>query len=112
MGILDAANDGHDTVILDDGFQDYKIKRRISYVLIAIGKLVMAMFFLLAFEGKFNTVKNAQIIVINGHKIPDFERKVLDINPKIIFFYYSEYKIKNINEFKNKNYSPLQVFEI
>ena len=28
-------------------------------------------------------------------------KKVLDINPKITF-YYSEYKIKNINEFKNK----------
>ena len=103
LGILDAANDGHDTVILDDGFQDYKIKKDLNILCFNSDQKIGNGYVFPSgpLRESFNTVKNAQIIVINGHKIPDFERKVLDINPKITF-YYSEYKIKNINEFKNK----------
>ena len=45
-------------------------------------------------------LKEVQIVVINGKIDKDFETKILSINNKIEFF-YSHYKPKNIDEFKD-----------
>ena len=48
-----------------------------------------------------NSIKNAQIIVINGYKNLKFEKKILEIN-NTIDIYYSEYKAINYDKFNQK----------
>ena len=48
-----------------------------------------------------NSIKNADIVVINGKKNIEFEKKILSFN-KELSFYYSTYEPKNIEKFKNK----------
>ena len=47
------------------------------------------------------SLRKAHIILINGQKDINFEKKVLAINNKLEIL-YTEYKPLNINEFKNK----------
>ena len=100
--IQEAQNKNFDTAILDDGFQDYKIKKDLSIIC-----------FNSNFEGndfvipagplreKLNSIKNAQIIVINGYKNLKFEKKILAINNNIDI-YYSKYKAINYAKFSQK----------
>ena len=72
--IQEAQNKDFDTAILDDGFQDYKIKKDLNIIC-----------FNSNFEGngfvipagplrKLELIKNAQIIIINGNKNLKFEK--------------------------------------
>ena len=100
--IQEAQNKNFDTAILDDGFQDYKIKKDLSIIC-----------FNSNFEGNdfvipagplrenLNSIKNAQIIVINGHKNLKFEKKISEINNNIDI-YYSKYKAVNYTKFSQK----------
>ncbi len=100
--IQEAQNKNFDTAILDDGFQDYKIKKDLSIIC-----------FNSNFEGNdfvipagplrenLNSIKNAQIIVINGYKNLKFEKKILEINNNIDI-YYSKYKAINYTKFSQK----------
>ena len=100
--IQEAQNKNFDTAILDDGFQDYKIKKDLSIIC-----------FNSNFEGNdfvipagplrenLNSIKNAQIIVINGYKNLKFEKKILEINNNIDI-YYSKYKAINYAKFSKK----------
>ena len=100
--IQEAQNNNFDTAILDDGFQDYKIKKDLSIIC-----------FNSNFEGNdfvipagplrenLNSIKNAQIIVINGYKNLKFEKKILEINNNIDI-YYSKYKAINYAKFSQK----------
>ena len=49
----------------------------------------------------FKTIKDAQIVVINGEKNEEFEKEVKKVSREIEIF-YSKYIAKNTNEFKNK----------
>ena len=49
-----------------------------------------------------SVLKNIDIILINGNKIPSFEEKLLKIN-KNLEIYYSYYKPININQFENQD---------
>ena len=101
--IQEAENKNFDIAILDDGFQDYKIKKNLSIIC-----------FNSNFEGNgfvipagplrenLSSIKNAQIMIINGVKNLNFEKKILKINKNLKIF-YSSYEPLNINEFKNKN---------
>ena len=100
--IQEAQNKNFDTAILDDGFQDFKIKKDLSIIC-----------FNSNFEGNgfvipagplrenLNSIKNAQIIVINGYKNLKFEKKILEINNNIDI-YYSKYKAINYAKFSQK----------
>ena len=100
--IQEAQNKNFDTAILDDGFQDYKIKKDLSIIC-----------FNSNFEGNefvipagplrenLNSIKNAQIIVINGYKNLKFEKKILDINNNIDI-YYSKYIAIDYDKFNQK----------
>ena len=100
--IIEAQNKKFDTAILDDGFQDYKIKKDLSIIC-----------FNSNFEGNgfvipagplrenLSSLKNAQIIIINGYRNLKFEKKILEINNGIDI-YYSEYKAINYNKFNQK----------
>ena len=100
--IQEAQNKNFDTAILDDGFQDYKIKKDLSIIcfnsnfggndfVIPAGPL----------RENLNSIKNAQIIVINGYKNLKFEKKILEINNNIDI-YYSKYKAINYAKFSQK----------
>ena len=100
--IQEAENKNFDIAILDDGFQDYKIKKNLSIIC-----------FNSNFEGNgfvipagplrenLRSLKNAQIMIINGYKNLKFEQKILDINNNIDI-YYSEYKAINYDKFNQK----------
>ena len=48
-----------------------------------------------------DSISSAQIILINGKKNENFEKKILNINKNLEIF-YSSYKPENIDQFKNK----------
>ena len=101
--IQEAIDYNYDVLVLDDGFQDYTIRKNLNILCFNSNQLIGngLIFPSGPLRESLNAVKDSQIIVINGVKNPTFEEKILNINPKVSF-YYSEYKIKNISELKNK----------
>jgi len=102
-GIAKAIGDNYDSVILDDGLQDYKIKKNLSIVCFNNNQLIGNGLVLPSgpLRENLSSLKNANIILINGKKNIDFEKKILQINQNLKIF-YSQYKPVNINQFKNK----------
>ena len=49
----------------------------------------------------FSSIKRADYAFINGDKNLDFEYKIKEVNTNIKIF-YTKYKIKNLDKFKNK----------
>jgi len=102
LGIIKAENKGFKTVILDDGLQDYSIKKNLSIVcfnqnqktgnglIIPSGPL----------RESLSALKEIDVVLINGRKDEKFEKKLFEINRKLEI-YYSYYKPLNINKFKN-----------
>lgn len=102
-GIIDAEKANYDSIIMDDGFQDYQIEKDISILCFNQKQLLGNELVLPSgpLRESLISLKNANIILINGDKDYDFEKKILKINKKLEIF-YSNYKPKNINQFKNK----------
>tara|TARA_B100001057_G_C22857491_1_gene953231 strand:- start:1040 stop:1981 length:942 start_codon:yes stop_codon:yes gene_type:complete len=102
-GIKDAENTDHDCVILDDGFQDYKIKKDLNILCFNQNQLIGNGLILPSgpLRESLSSIKDANIILINGKKNKDFEKKLLDINNNIEIF-YSYYKPTNLEQFRNK----------
>ena len=102
-GIKEAENAGFDLVILDDGLQDYKIKKNLNIVCFNQNQLIGNGLIIPSgpLRESLNALKDANIILINGEKDNDFEEKLLNINKNLEFF-YSFFKPKNIDKFKNK----------
>jgi len=102
-GIREAENLGFDLVILDDGLQDYKIKKNLNIVCFNQNQLIGNGLIIPSgpLRESLNALKDANIILINGEKDNDFEEKLLNINKDLEFF-YSFFKPKNIDKFKNK----------
>jgi tetraacyldisaccharide 4'-kinase len=102
-GIKEAENAGFDLVILDDGLQDYKIKKNLNIVCFNQNQLIGNGLIIPSgpLRESLNALKDANIILFNGEKDNDFEEKLLNINKNLEFF-YSFFKPKNIDKFKNK----------
>ena len=92
-----------DMVILDDGLQDYSVKKDLNIVCFHSNQLIGNGFVLPSgpLRESLNALKQAHIIIINGNKVKNFEKKILKINNKLEIF-YSYYKPTNIEQFKNK----------
>jgi len=103
MGLKEAEEADFDIAILDDGLQDYKIKKNQKIVCFNSNQLAGNGMVLPAgpLRETLYTLKNVDIVLINGNKVQDFENKILNINKKIEIF-YSSYKPTNLEEFKNK----------
>ena len=101
--IRDAEKKNHNPVILDDGFQDYKINKDLSIICFNQNQLVGNGLTLPSgpLRESLNSLKRAHIVLINGKKNFEFEKKILKINPKLNIF-YSKYIPNNVNEFVNK----------
>ena len=94
---------GHDVAILDDGFQDFSIKKDFSILCFNSKQLVGNGFIIPSgpLRESFSSIKNADCIFINGDRNLEFENKIKGVNKNIKIF-YSTYKIKNPDKFKNK----------
>ena len=96
-------SDKHDVAILDDGFQDLSIEKDFSILCFNSRQLIGNGFLIPAgpLRESFNSIKKADFVLINGDRNIEFENKINKINKNIKIF-YSKYKIKNIENFKNK----------
>ncbi len=102
-GVSEAINKNYDCVILDDGFQDYKIKKDINIICFNENQLLGNGYILPAgpLRESLGSLKKANIILINGKKNINFEKKLLNINNGLKFF-YSQYRPVNLSKFINK----------
>ena len=102
-GIKKSEDRKYDSVILDDGFQDYSIHKDLNILcfnsnqLIGNGKVIPSG----PLRERLDSLKRADIVIINGLKNNKFEAKILKINKNLEIF-YSNYKPVNLHEFKNK----------
>ncbi len=101
--ILEAENKSYDSVILDDGFQDYTIKKNFNIIcfnqnqLIGNGMVIPSG----PLRESLDALKDSQVVIINGKKSLEFEQKILQHN-KNLYIFYSNYYSLNSNEFKKK----------
>ena len=103
-GIEEAIKKRYDTIILDDGFQEYKIKKKLNIVCFNKNQLIGNGLVIPSgpLRENLKSLVKADIVLVNGGKDENFEKKILKINKNLKIF-YSSYEPLNINEFKNKN---------
>ena len=96
-------NEKNDLAILDDGFQDFTIEKNFSVVCfnqkqwIGNGLVIPSG----PLREKFSAINRAQCVFINGKKNTEIEEKIYKENTNIQIF-YSNFKLININKFKDK----------
>ena len=75
----------YDAVILDDGFQDYSIKKDLNIICFNQNKLIGNGQVLPSgpLRENLNSLIEANIVLINGKKDNNFENKILEINKNI-----------------------------
>ena len=90
-------------VILDDGLQDYRINKNLNIVCFNQNQLVGNGLILPSgpLRESLSSLKDVEVVIINGTKNKDFEDKILNINKNLKVF-YSYYKPINLDDFKNK----------
>ena len=101
-GINDAIKNGFNTVILDDGFQDYKIRKNLN--IICFSKQLLGNGMLIPsgpLRESIDSLKHAHIVIINGVQNLDFEKELLRVNNEISVF-YSKYIPIDIEKYKGK----------
>ena len=94
----------HDVAILDDGFQDFTIKPDFSIVCFNSKQMIGNGFLIPSgpLREKLSAISRADCVIINGNKNQELEKKIFEnVNEKLHIF-YSKYKIKNIEKFRNK----------
>ena len=101
--IKEAEKNSANVVILDDGFQDFSIKKNLSIVCfnekqwIGNGLTIPAG----PLRENLSALKRADCVIINGKKNKDIENKIFSKN-EVIKIFYANYRPQNIDEFKNK----------
>ena len=103
-GILKAERHNYDIAILDDGFQDYKINKDFNLICFNQNQLIGNghVFPAGPLRESLDSIKDSEVVLINGVKDHSFEKKLLNINKNLKIF-YSNYKISNAQKIKNKN---------
>ena len=93
-----------DCVILDDGFQDSSVIKDLNIVCFNGEQLAGNEMTLPSgpLREPLSSLKNAQIVVINGNTNEPFERKIKSISNDISI-YYSKYLPANLNQFAKQN---------
>jgi len=88
--------------ILDDGFQDFSIKKNLSIICFNEKQWIGNGFIIPAgpLRESLSALSRANFVIINGKKNINIESKILKKNSKIRIF-YTKYKAQNIEEFKN-----------
>ncbi len=103
VGLNEAEKSGYDFAILDDGLQDYSVKKDLKIVCFNSNQLIGNGLVLPSgpLRESFSSLIDADIVIINGEKNQEFEKKILNINKEVDIF-YSYYKPLNLDQFKNK----------
>ena len=98
-----SVSNNYDIAILDDGFQDFSIKPNLSVLCFNSKQLIGNGFVIPSgpLRENFSSIKRADCIFINGDKNLEFENKIKEVNKSVNIF-YSKYKVKNLDKFKNK----------
>ena len=93
----------YDLAILDDGFQDYSLKKDLNILCFNSNQLIGNGFTLPSgpLRENLNSVKRAEIIIINGDKNEKFERKLLKVSKNIKIF-YTKYIPVDLDKLENK----------
>ena len=101
--INEAINKKANVVILDDGFQDFSVKKNLSLVCFSEKQWIGNGLTIPSgpLREKLSALKKANFAVINGKRSINIEQKILSENKEIKIF-YTKYKAQNINDFKNK----------
>ena len=103
LGIKKAQDLNYNAVILDDGFQDYKVKKNLSIICFNQSQLIGNGLVMPSgpLRENLSALRDANIVIVNGDQDKNFEKRIMKFNSKIEFF-YSSYKPQNIDKFKNK----------
>ena len=103
ISIKKAEVDKFDCVILDDGFQDASIFKDLNIICFNEEQLAGNEMTLPSgpLREPLSSLKNSQIIVINGQVNEVFEKKIKAIS-KNISIYYSEYLPSNLHQFTDQ----------
>jgi tetraacyldisaccharide 4'-kinase len=103
LAIEKAKKNGYKIAILDDGFQDHSIKRDLNILCFNSNQLIGNGYTFPSgpLREKLESIKRADIVIINGRKNKIFEETIINISRDINIF-YSEYVALNIKQFKNK----------
>ena len=103
IGIKESQKKNFDSVILDDGFQDFTINKDLNILCFNQNQMIGNGMTIPSgpLRESLSSLQRAQIILINGKKNIEFEDKILKINKNLDIFYSDYYPI-NLNQFKNK----------
>ena len=93
----------HNVAILDDGFQDYSIKKNFSILCFNSRQLIGNGFTIPSgpLRETIKSLKRADCVLINGEKNIKFENKINKFNNNIKIF-YSKYKLLDTDGIQNK----------
>ncbi len=92
-----------DIAILDDGFQDFSIKKDLSIACFNENQWIGNGFVIPSgpLRENLSALNRANWVVINGKKNTNIENEISK-KDKTIKIFYTKYKAQNINEFKNE----------
>ena len=101
--IKSAIRKNFNIMILDDGFQDKSLEKSLNILCFNSEQLIGNGFTLPSgpLREPFSSIKNSQIIVINGSRDEVFEKKIYDIGHKNIKIFYTKYLPLNIKKLEN-----------
>ncbi len=102
-GIKEAEKSKCDYIIMDDGLQDYRIKKSVKIVCFNSNQLIGNGNILPSgpLREGISSLENVDIVIINGDRNKKFEEIIMNINKDLKIF-YSSYEPINISTFKNK----------
>ena len=101
--INDLISSNYNVAILDDGFQDYSIKKNFSILCFNSRQLIGNGFTIPSgpLRETIKSLKRADCVLINGEKNIKFENKINKFNNNIKIF-YSKYKLLDTDGIQNK----------
>ena len=101
--INNAIKNKSDIVILDDGFQDFSVKKNVSIVCFNEKQWIGNGFTIPSgpLRESLKALHRANYVFLNGKKNVNIENKVLRSN-KLIKIFYIKYELQNISEFEKK----------
>jgi tetraacyldisaccharide 4'-kinase len=101
--IKNAIHDQANIAILDDGFQDFSIKKNLSFICFNEKQWVGNGLTIPSgpLRESLTALKRANCVIINGKKNIFIEKKIFSKNKNIKIF-YTQYKVQNADNFKNK----------
>ena len=102
-GINKAIREKFDVVILDDGYQDFEISKKLNIVCFNLRQKIGNGLTIPAgpLRQSLKSLNNCDVVFSNGKKDIEFEKKLEKYNPKLKHVYF-EYTSKNLAELKNK----------